>query len=148
MPLTPHARPCVGKYEISIPKFAHKPLTKIHDMLYAVSICLYSVAFCLTNYWYDLPNDAISWRRPGNTMDQVMVCCLMVPSHHLNNYCRTQISICWRRSVCLLKYLFSKNMICEYFMLTAMHKMSKSAIRKTGTSLSNYGFIKSSHMPS
>ena len=30
------------------------------------------------------PSDAIWWQRSGSTLAQVMVCCLMAPSHYLN----------------------------------------------------------------
>ena len=35
----------------------------------------------LNSLW---PSDAIRWQRSGSTLAQVMACCLMAPSHYLN----------------------------------------------------------------
>ena len=40
--------------------------------------------FLILNMFSLWPSDAIRWQRSGSTLAQVMACCLMAPSHYLN----------------------------------------------------------------
>ena len=44
------------------------------------------------------PRDAIWWHRSGSTLAQVMACCLMAPSHYLNQYWLILSAIQWHSS--------------------------------------------------
>ena len=45
-----------------------------------------------------LPNDVIWWNRSGSTLAQVMACCLMAPSHYLNQYWLNTSKVLWHSS--------------------------------------------------
>ena len=42
---------------------------------------LYAIKWVINSLW---PSDTIWWPRSGSTLAQVMACCLMAPSHYLN----------------------------------------------------------------
>ena len=44
------------------------------------------------------PSDAISWQRSGSTLAQVMACCLMAPSHYLNQCWLILSKVQWHSS--------------------------------------------------
>ena len=44
------------------------------------------------------PGDAIWWHRSGSTLAQVMACCLMAPSHYLNQYWLVTSKVQWHLS--------------------------------------------------
>ena len=47
------------------------------------------------------PNDAIWGHRSGSTLAQVMACCLMAPSHYLNQFTNVDLSSLRSNEICL-----------------------------------------------
>ena len=60
--------------------------TKIHKTGMECSFWLHSL-------W---PHDAIWWHRSGSTLAQLMACCLMAPSHYLNQCWLMIIEVQWQ----------------------------------------------------
>ena len=55
----------------------------VHQIIVCSYTMSYSIAITLTHLWL---NDAIWRHRFGLTLAQVIACCLMAPSHYLNQY--------------------------------------------------------------
>ena len=47
------------------------------------TICPWEMDFMFNSLW---PSDILWWHRSGSTLAQAMACCLMAPSHHLNQF--------------------------------------------------------------
>ena len=64
-------------------------LLSLSLLLLSLLSLLYVANFGASHWWFLTinslrPSDAIWWRRSGLTLAQVMACCLMAPSHYLN----------------------------------------------------------------
>ena len=66
-------------------------LTINHNKAWTVHIIFGTYSFSINSLW---PNDAIRGRRSGSTLAQVMACCLMAPSHYLNQCWLITSKIC------------------------------------------------------
>ena len=54
-------------------------------------------SLCINSLW---PSDTIWWHKSGSTLAQVMACCLMAPSHYLNQCWLIISKVQWHSSEC------------------------------------------------
>ena len=77
----------INRYGIEqvIPEYSSFRIRRVKNAIILTVIMPWNwVHFCVlfNSLW---SNDAICWQRSGSSLDQVMACCLTVPSHYLNH---------------------------------------------------------------